>query len=545
MKKSLKKTIRRTSRKKFRFGHITEVKSLQEYNKIPDNEKQYIISLKLKSKKEIDILNILKKDAKKWRSLKNLDLSENYLGSLPDSIKDLQNLQTLNLASNSLTTIPKIPPSLQTLNLMSNSIEGLEGLEGLSSLNLSFNNLKNVPEFTGSLQDLDLSGNKIESFPEFIEGLQGLMVLNLSRNKLKNIPESIEDLKKLHYLDLSQNQLTSIPASIGNLQSLIYLNLSENQLTRIPQEIGDLKTLYELNLFNNKITEFCPKIGSYKALLKLDLSVNKLKNICKNIEGLQNLIDLWVFENQLKELPLEIGSLHNLQNLIIADNRISKIPIEITLLRNLTSFDYSRNPIKNISPVIRRFIDSLEHRHRLADIYGAESVHNTTLQKSVNDSINRIIEEELPIQDLENYIKNNKILTLETKQDLLRYCESTSEHTIHGVTFRDLLSPILTIIQRHKESDELLKRMNEEMKDSRAICFTGRLTRLLNVLSGYDDRVNLEISNSDQIAAIILMTKLSLGSKYNVDAHKKLVSSEMRERSFPEDEIELWVSQIE
>ena len=74
------------------------------------------------------------------------------------------------------------------------------------------------------------------------------------------------------------------------------------------------------------------------------------------------------------------------------------------------------------------------------------------------------------------------------------------------------------------------------------MCFTGRLNRLINCLNGFDDRVDIKISDSDQIANII-----SKARENNTDLEeiKKYVEKEMEERGFTPQEIDEWISYIE
>jgi len=52
--------------------------------------------------------------------------------------------------------------------------------------------------------------------------------------------------------------------------------------------------------------------------------------------------------------------------------------------------------------------------------------------------------------------------------------------------------------------DEIKKVFVSEMSDSICKCFTGRLSRLVNVLNGFDPRVSVRISNSQEISNIII-----------------------------------------
>ena len=62
----------------------------------------------------------------------------------------------------------------------------------------------------------------------------------------------------------------------------------------------------------------------------------------------------------------------------------------------------------------------------------------------------------------------------------------------------DKLSPDLQI--------EIQKKLNEEMQESEYKCFTGRISRLVNCLSGYSDKVEIKISEYEEISNIIAIS---------------------------------------
>ena len=50
---------------------------------------------------------------------------------------------------------------------------------------------------------------------------------------------------------------------------------------------------------------------------------------------------------------------------------------------------------------------------------------------------------------------------------------------------------------------EIQKILNEEMQESECKCFTGRISRLVNCLSGYSDKLEIKISENEEISNII------------------------------------------
>ena len=72
------------------------------------------------------------------------------------------------------------------------------------------------------------------------------------------------------------------------------------------------------------------------------------------------------------------------------------------------------------------------------------------------------------------------------------------------------------------------------------MCFTGRLTRLLNTLVGFYDDIELQISDSEQITNIII----GLKNKFEGEQLKDAVKKELYERQYSESIINEWIDYI-
>ena len=194
-----------------------------------------------------------------------------------------------------------------------------------------------------------------------------------------------------------------------------------------------------------------------------------------------------------------------------------------------------------------RLIQRLENRFRNAqNIYGdTQNVHNHTIQSCIKNSIKNILNHKPCIENHIEYILQDTILDTHTKESLIEYSKDAIIHTELGISFDELLKYIISRIHENEHRDEIKKVLNNEMKDAECKCFTGRISRLVNSLNGFDTEVIINISDSEQISQIILLIRDQLGSEYTIETHKELVKKSLLERGFSSDKIDIWIDSIE
>jgi hypothetical protein len=266
--------------------------------------------------------------------------------------------------------------------------------------------------------------------------------------------------------------------------------------------------------------------------------------IPKEIGQLVNLQYFDCSENQIVEIPKEIGQLVNLQYFYCFENQITEIPIEITNCRNLTEFDYSNNEIEYIPPQVQRWLNQNKTTQKIYN--DAQSVHNHTIQQGITNSINYIMKSK-PIfntETIKTAIINNTVLEEQTKQLLFEYMQNNSIHSILNITFEELLISVYDFIEKHEHKEELFAILNKEMIDSLCKCFTGRISRLINCLNGFDENIIINISDNEQIGNICILIKEQLGENYTEEIFKQKVRGALQERNYSEDIIAEWLDNI-
>jgi Leucine-rich repeat (LRR) protein len=351
-----------------------------------------------------------------------------------------------------------------------------------------------------------------------------MTTINIFYTNLTALDIKLFDDVSITELSCYNNQIKSLPSEIDNLINLQILSCSHNQIELLPREIGRLVNLREL---------YC--------------GYNQMKSLPREIGNLINLQKLYCWYNQIESLPSEIGNLTNLQNLYCNYNQIKSLPSEIGNLVNLREFNYSNNPIEHIPPNVIRLIQRLENRFRNAqNIYGdTQNVHNHTIQSCIKNSIKNILNHKPCIENHIEYILRDTIFDKFTKESLIEYSKDVIIHTELGISFDELLKYIISRIHENSHKDEIKKVLNNEMKDASCMCFTGRISRLVNCLNGFDPEIVITISDSEQISQIILLIRDQLGSEYTIETHKKLVKKELLERGFSSDTIDIWINSIE
>jgi hypothetical protein len=138
-------------------------------------------------------------------------------------------------------------------------------------------------------------------------------------------------------------------------------------------------------------------------------------------------------------------------------------------------------------------------------------------------------------------------LTEQTKAILVEYSNDTSVHSTLNITFQDLLLHTYSRILCNADAKEIKRILGESMLDSVCKCFTGRISRLIDCLNGFDELVNINISDTEQIGQVISQIAINLESKkeYTVEKHKEYAMQELLERGYTKETIEEWIQHIE
>ena len=396
------------------------------------------------------------------------------------------------------------------------------------------NNITHKKQYDDNIVEIDLSDKDIIEITG-LDKLVNLQKIDLSDNIITKI-KNINNLVNLQILNLSDNMITEIK-NIDNLVNLQELYLSGNKITEITG-LDNLVNLQELDLCYNRITEI-KNIDNLVNLQELDLSYNKITEIT-GLDNLVNLQELYLAENKITQIT-GLDNKYNLQDLDLSENKITVIPLTILNNINLTYFSHD---IHIVNPIITRFLNRNKIKKNKFAVYNDnQNVHNSDINKSISQSIYAILNTREKNNEYMNNILCDPILTTETKESFVEYCACNDVHSTLNVTFAEVLHSVWCIIQKHADSIEIKRILNTEMSESICKCFTGRLSRLINTLNGFDDRVCIMISNNDAIGNIIVMT-IAKNKDKNIIEQKEICKLELLSRGYTKDIIDEWIDYI-
>ncbi|KAK8837741.1 hypothetical protein M9Y10_036276 [Tritrichomonas musculus] len=347
-----------------------------------------------------------------FSQLASLDLSKNKIQKIPkDFSKSFPILHDINLSNNFISELPGFngnesifPNSLKEINLSNNSIEkitnSITSLQNLTVLNIQNNKIKTVPQLPQSIQKLNLSYNKIESFSE--QTLNMVKEFDLSYNELTRFPTEIK-MPQLSTFSIDHNKITSmdfgsVPFKKFFPKSVTSIDISFNKIDKLEKKIfTKLPNLTTLIAYFNRITEIPSEISECRKLCYLDISFNPIKKFPKLPRSLLRILasncQIDSFENPFvepqsitetaptaeqtesssKNQPTSQSSIHlrtvdlsgnrlesfpdlmTIQTLNLSQNKIKKMP---QLTNTIRILDLSMNDLESNSSSMPEFISS-------------------------------------------------------------------------------------------------------------------------------------------------------------------------------------------
>ncbi|KAK8866903.1 hypothetical protein M9Y10_009871 [Tritrichomonas musculus] len=442
-------------------------------------------------------------------SVTHLDLSNNLVESIDESIHNHRELIHLNLSSNFITKIQNLNiSSLKVLDLSNNKISVIENLENLiklesldlqnnrihslfllsplkllSSLNISYNPLfdfsfENLfPNLTSltldhcfldsfqsinmfkQLRKLSLSHNKISE--DIIIELPLLEYLNISYNKITTL-QSFVNLVSLKFLDISYNSISDSAFSIqSKIDSLITLNVSGTLITNPLFVLYIFPYIQSCEFSNTSITDFqlmlnfIQKTNSLSSLdLRNTIFTKELYFDNENYDSIEeydrkypkNIDERHKYRSSILKLK-NIATLDGISTIyeINYEENVKKI---ILILQNLCEEQNELRKALNMPPISTSFISSLNNLSEINEYIEKISNENKKLKLMIDERQATASSK----QELEKLIQENK--ELHKKLNHSYFTQFNNENNISK------------LILLYKEANEALLKEIEQQKST-------------------------------------------------------------------------------
>ncbi|GIY59447.1 leucine-rich repeat-containing protein 40 [Caerostris darwini] len=270
------------------------------------------------------------------QSLERLDISNNGLSSLPYTLGTLPHLKFLSINGNPMRSIRRDiiqRGTVQLLRWLRSRIEDPSLVRNMSQMSTCETDGKNsniagysIDKYAlKSTKSLPLSNKNITIIPKDVleaASTSDVTVVDFSRNNITQIPDEFEIiLPKLTEINLGYNKINSVPSFIGLGQHLQFLDIRNNRLETLPAEVASLASLREINISYNRFRSLPTALYGLKKLEIILASDNQIEDI--DASGLSQIPVLAVLDlhnNSIKVVPPELGNFRQLRSLLLDGN---------------------------------------------------------------------------------------------------------------------------------------------------------------------------------------------------------------------------------
>ena len=168
-----------------------------------------------------------------------------------------------------------------------------------------------------------------------------------------------------------------------------------------------------------------------------------------------------------------------------------------------------------------------------------QSVHTTVVAQQTNRGMDVLLKQ--PVPEGHDTIAQLPLTFRKDKQvlrDMQRWYKQTFCKEIDDSLYRKVLDGLWCLIQTRPEKDELIQRLYEEARESLSMCCEGHLSRLCNVMVGFDDRFEPPVPVGE-----ILQQKIANIAKEDIAVEDKVERAVyvFRELQIPMEEWDVWV----
>ncbi len=316
---------------------------------IPD-QIRYLTNLKTLNLFANKALRSLPKSMKYLHWLEELELAGCGFQAYPDVISELINLRHLNLSGN------------EGIQFLPRSLESLQKLEHMNISGCGFTEFPDVICHLAALLCLNVSSNNVSFLPREIKLLKNLRKLIAENCHLQSVPNVLDHMPDLETIRLEGNKLTSLDWNVRQCSALRYFSAKGCRIDHCPEFIPVLTNLFCLYLKGNPIQVLPNKLGYLRKVRVLDLGSCSLEEFPEIIIQLSSLTSLFMPENKkITTLPDSLSQLYQLHHLDVAKCRLDHFPEAILRLKFLRCLYVNGNIYMRELPEGLRNLKELVH----------------------------------------------------------------------------------------------------------------------------------------------------------------------------------------
>jgi hypothetical protein len=278
------------------------------------------------------------------------------------------------------------------------------------------------------------------------------------------------------------------------------INISNNTILSIDIRMNAIDILNLSN--NNKYTEISKKI--LQSIRRIEQNTTGSNTFNDNLNRVINNIKNVNNSNNRVNVPIQ-----NLTQLLIQPQQIHH-PQRPQLLVERDGTTYPIPPDINVPPLRQINIETIKPKISIYD--DGQNVHNTTINETTLKTASELIKKYNPKNRVLNftYYKTKNFNELQLKNiekiDKAIHRINTDTSTFgKGFNLYTVYQSLLNLIEQHNQKRDLEERLIDELIDMSEKCSTGHLSRLINVLQGFetDLEVKVKININDEVYAKI------------------------------------------
>jgi hypothetical protein len=170
----------------------------------------------------------------------------------------------------------------------------------------------------------------------------------------------------------------------------------------------------------------------------------------------------------------------------------------------------------------------------------SQNVHTEHVNKQTESGVELLLNTSIPVgqdtlKEIGDIWTGKKSLVL---KDMKRWYAIKTCRTKHDYLYQRTLDGLWARIKISSEKDELLERLWEECYESVSMCCEGHISRLCNVLVGFDESFKAPVSIGE-----LLQQKMSVIAGEDIDVLKKVEKAwyVMEELAIPREQREAWI----